>query len=1753
MMPRLLRRRSSPVRAPGRGRPALEILEARNLPSTLTVLNLNDNGAGSLRQAILKASAGDTINFAVSGTITLTSGPLAVNQDLTIAGPGAGALTISGNNADRVVVAGDVNLNISGMTLAKGIATTPLPNIGLSGGALTLSGDPSKTLSLTDCVFTNNASTAGNGGAIELFGDGAMNVTDCLFANNSTPGNGGAIDSPGINLNVRGSTFASNTAGNGGAISIGNDSVSIIDSTFFNNSASGQAGAIFSDFNADYALTNCTVADNSAPTGGGFSIIGGSLTLRNTIVADNSAPTGPDISGAVNSLGNNLIGETDGSFGYVASDKTGTAAKPLSPGLGAFANYGGPTPVLPLLQGSPALDAGSTTGAPTTDQRGDQRGSLVDIGAAQLLQAVVTTTADSGPGSLRQAILDTNAHPGNDFIAFDVPGGGVHTIHLASALPDVTGTVVIDGYTQPGSSPNTLPAADNAVIDVVVDGGGMNADGIVLNNAANCVVRGLSIVGFGSSGAADFGGIAILGQPADDSVIGGNFLGVLPNGVTADANSDGIIISGNPDGNVVGGTDPADRNLISGNVNWGFILEGDANTIEGNLIGLDSSGLNALGNGNGGVIDQLSLGNVIGGTAAAARNYIAGNVNRGLKLTIDHTSDAITSGPSPSNTLIEGNWIGVNIAGAGAGSQNVAGVEVRNASTNSIGGPGAGNVISGNTGEGVIVFGSGAGGDTVAGNFIGTDPTGTTAVPNGGDGVSIGGGAVGTTVGGTAAGDGNVISGNGGDGVIVQFAAGATFIEGNLIGLNAAGTGAVGNGVHGVQVFTSAFVAIGGDTPAARNVISGNGVHGVALNGSGTTIVGNYIGTNAAGTAAIGNGRSGIGLNAASGNTIGDTTGGGNVISGNAASGVEFFNGSNANTVIGNLIGTAADGVSPLGNGQNGARFIFTPETALSIDNRIGSLAANGGNVIAFNPAGVVVDLGTGNTISGNSIFANPGGGIFLGNFLAVGANDSLPAPVLTGVGVSSVGFTLNVVAGVSYRVEFFTSPAGSPNGQGKTLLGSTIVSSPVSGVVAFNAATPGIAPGLLVSATATALTDPLAGDTSEFSAYMAAPLPLVSFRITPSFSFVTAGQAVSYTVTALDGNDVVLSSYQGTITFSTAGTDAAPLLPAQYAFTAADAGSHTFSATYFIAGTQTLTATDILNLASGSTRVNVSAGAFDHLTIGGLSAATPVGVQNLVTVMAVDQFGNVVSGFNDTVSFGSNDLLAQLPASATLTNGVGTFPVTFRGLLPTSTVNGQTVREYKVTVTDARHTAKFATQAIDLPLYLLPSPVQFLEVENTPFTDQLVATFLSDLAPPLLTSLSTTGFSATIDWGDGSRLDTAVIRLLPDGVTFAVYGSHTYPTGQTDYPVDVTVSFAGFSSQPVTPSVAAVLTESQFANVLDASVVRAVGNQSSLTANTSSADAVLDGASAALNSTVFVADYAHNPEIGASVDGVSFYDIRATNPTDGARLVVTFRFPDRGGVPQLEFFDPNQGKYVAVSVTALGPSVPAGAGMLSITVVFDASSFPSLSDLHGSVFTIVLAPAPTTVQTTISPALAIADRPTSDLTVTRSVAFQGSGLALGLTPSQDVTLSAGRADLSGGGGDDLDYADPADLDAIFGALGFGPDERGGAPAPVASPAVLPPSVPGAAAPKTATPGASGAGVTGPGAALPQVITADALFAAAADAPFPFAPPPAAEPTLPAGSPRQAAAPSLLAVPLAAALAPRQVRKRRRAGAVRSS
>ena len=291
---------------------------------------------------------------------------------------------------------------------------------------------------------------------------------------------------------------------------------------------------------------------------------------------------------------------------------------------------------------------------------------------------------------------------------------------------------------------------------------------------------------------------------------------------------------------------------------------------------------------------------------------------------------------------------------------------------NVIGGtaPGAGNLISGNS-RGI----SASTGSLIQGNLVGTDVSGTMAIPNG-TGIQA---AAGSIVGGTTPGARNIISGNLGDGVAIGGL--GSRLEGNFVGTDITGTVTLGNGGSGVVAGTS--VLIGGTTPEARNVISGNGGFGnisLGSNSSGpqATVQGNYIGTDVTGTVALNNPLAGISVSG-SNNVIGGLTPSArNVISGNQvgiAIGGSIAPGPINNTVQGNFIGLNALGTGALPNLQGGVR------VSDSSSNVIGGEQSGAANKIAFNGGpGVVVFSGTGNTVRANSIYSNGGLGIDLTN-----------------------------------------------------------------------------------------------------------------------------------------------------------------------------------------------------------------------------------------------------------------------------------------------------------------------------------------------------------------------------------------------------------------------------------------------------------------------------------------------------------------------------------------------------------------------------------------------------------------------------------------------------------------------------------------------------------------------------------------------------------------------------------------------------
>ena len=696
---------------------------------------------------------------------------------------------------------------------------------------------------------------------------------------------------------------------------------------------------------------------------------------------------------------------------------------------------------------------------------------------------VVVNINDSGPGSLRDAItqanLDTSATSVIDFNIQQIvsPPATVNTITLRSALPTITHPVQLDGTSQPGYAGIPLVELDGSAVQTAASGltiaagastvkglaiHGFRAHGIVLENLGQDVIaadflgtdasgrtsvpnsgfdidiEGVSgnTIGGKTSGAGNVisgGGLGIFINGGSGDVIQGNLIGTDLSGEHAlNARGSGIELINGASGVLIGGTTTSARNIISGNGGDGIDLAAPLSVgsgpavgtlIEGNYIGVDATGLNALPNNQGVVIEGGSTGNVVGGGGggtgqgrpgtAAAGNVISGNHGDGVLIT-----------DSSSGNVVQGNLIGPTAQGNQALPNGNFGVELTGAMDNTVGGSttGTGNQISGNNAGGIgvdtqFIFGfhtftiQQSMNNVIEGNWIGLNQTGEGLLSNGNIGISLMG-AVGTQVGGTTARTRNVIAGE----VLIEadnFGNSATqnVIEGNFVGTNPEGT--VGFEAGSIQLFSGANDnLIGGTASGAGNLLSsliGDQVD-INVGCSGNTVQGNKIGTDVTGTQSLESGilGNGININGGTDNLIGGTVAGaGNLISGNGLSGVVIQSsgggGGTANVVEGNKIGTDVTGTLALPNVENGVVLINVAD-----DNTIGGTVSGAGNLISGNgSAGIFVGLGnlvaTGTVIEGNKIGTDVKGITAVPNFghgvQIEGAADTLLGGTVPGAG----------------------------------------------------------------------------------------------------------------------------------------------------------------------------------------------------------------------------------------------------------------------------------------------------------------------------------------------------------------------------------------------------------------------------------------------------------------------------------------------------------------------------------------------------------------------------------------------------------------------------------------------------------------------------------------------------------------------------------------------------------------------------------
>lgn len=402
------------------------------------------------------------------------------------------------------------------------------------------------------------------------------------------------------------------------------------------------------------------------------------------------------------------------------------------------------------------------------------------------------------------------------------------------------------------------------------------------------------------SGNAAYG-IYLGGTNNAGVMIQGNYIGTDAGGSNPVANgSGGVGVFEGAHNVTIGGTPAGAGNVLSGNANAGIYFAGvgvNNNLVQGNLIGMNAAGNAALANSQVGIfVYGGASGNTIGGAVGGAANVLSGNALEGVYIGDPGTIDNVVQGNFIGTDLNGTNAVANGDIGVGIWNGT---------SNNLVGGliPGAANLISGNTNYGLVIGGATA--NVVQGNLIGTDVTGTNALANRFTGVGIWGGATSNLIGGAAAGAANVISGNATYGLIISDpSTSGNFVEGNRIGPDFFGREALPNGFAGVGIFNQAAAnTIGGTAPGMANFISGNSTYGVFIsdtNTSGNLVAGNFIGTDLTGTNALGNGFANVELQSgASGNFIGGLgAGAGNVVAFSGGAGVVLYDPATTNNAV---------------------------------------------------------------------------------------------------------------------------------------------------------------------------------------------------------------------------------------------------------------------------------------------------------------------------------------------------------------------------------------------------------------------------------------------------------------------------------------------------------------------------------------------------------------------------------------------------------------------------------------------------------------------------------------------------------------------------------------------------------------------------------------------------------------------------------------------------------------------------------------
>ncbi|PID59320.1 MAG: hypothetical protein CSB44_13020 [Gammaproteobacteria bacterium] len=1093
--------------------------------ATFTVSNLNDHGAGSFRQAIIDANdttgATHLIEFDVAGVINLDSilpviskavvidattapgfaGIPVVTIDGSVAGYGNGLQLSTGSDGSTVRGLGILNFERDGIMIVSSHNTIAQNHV---GSLVSSVGDGNGRSGVYIYEGSNNTIGGALGGnLLSGNGDAGVRVEGAGASNNQIIGNLVGTDHDGtaavpnaqrgiiVNANDGTVIHGNVISGNGTSASGRGDGIMVLGSS---NGTRITGNFIGTDHSGTAAIGNIrhgVVLYNGATN----TIIGSNMTGERNVIAGNGG-NGISINNEGVATSNHTIIEGN----FIGIDVTGRAAlgnghNGIGVGNGALNTS---------IRGGNAIAANGANGVQVggldtqdTEIQSNYIGIAIDgvtalpnvLSGIKVQQVAVNTYIGGELGNLIS---------GNLGHGIEITGGGV------------TNTTVVG---------NTIGLSSNGG-----QGVGNGLAGVRIGEGSQGNTIGSTEIDFGNTISGNGGdGVLITGAATSHNTLVANFIGTARNGSTEIGNGGhGVFIDG-AQNITVGGASDAERNVVSGNGGSGIVISGAnsmGNSVTGNYIGTDASGVLALGNAQHGVLLSASASiNVIGGSSMSGMgNVISANGGNG----IDIQDNAFR------NTII-GNTVGLGRDGAVIG--NATGGVRLDGPDNILGDgiAGHGNVISGNNGHGVLVDVN-AMGTRILGNRIGMDSSGSQVRGNQWHGILVQANDV--TIGGTTAETRNVVSGNGASGIVIDHASSVS-VYGNHIGTSFTGDADVGNGGHGISVQESADNIIGGQNAGEGNVVSGN-AHGIVIHGTASTgndIVGNRVGVGADGNVAIGNGNDGIVIEAgASNNVVGGTNAGSaNVISDNGGAGVRIDdtgeNGTRNNIVVGNAIGTDISGVISLGNGTHGILILS------AANNLIGGVAVGSGNTVAYNGASGVNIRGTsatGNTILGNVFRQNTDLAIDLEpaavtvNDLGdadVGPNNLQNHPIIneaweTSDGKLYLSGTLNSAANSHYRIEFYLSQASDPagHGEGERLFHSITVITDASGNATFSeAVTTSFNIGEVVTATATEhLISGTYGDSSEFSAAAAVTTAPDLYDVSPVLDSDVSENSVS-------------------------------------------------------------------------------------------------------------------------------------------------------------------------------------------------------------------------------------------------------------------------------------------------------------------------------------------------------------------------------------------------------------------------------------------------------------------------------------------------------------------------------------------------------------------------------------------------------------------------------------------------------------------